>query len=319
MTLVASKSTTIAPLPPACIVYVPSSPDHVITGSYLLNKSAPVPVTAKTGALVLYCRVGDTLVEKQSIFTQAVLDLKFSSHDSSLLAAAQSLRRISLFYFINGTLRREHDVTIHREELDDEVLVLSIAFSPTERDILAFTLTTGEVGLLSLSRREVVYSYQPHTLEAWTCEFSADGRLLYSGGDDSVFCCQDLETRVQVFSNRKAHTAGVTAILPQVDGTVLTGSYDDTLRVWDVGCRKVLHEVGLGGGVWRLLAMGNRVLASCMYAGARIIDVDREGMTVKARFEEHESMNYGSAWHKERPHEVVSCSFYDKKLCVWSI
>lgn len=157
------------------------------------------------------------------------------------------------------------------------------------------------------------------------------------------------------------HSAGVTAILPlpltMFDGSqvVLTGSYDDTLRIWAVTPphkssagpeTRILAEKNLGGGVWRLKVVEELssvtgpgpwtavVLASCMHAGTRIIrirgNVDREQdleVEVLARFEEHKSMNYGSDYSRtegtllnkggEREVVCVSTSFYDRLLCVW--
>ncbi|KAK7745994.1 hypothetical protein SLS53_002715 [Cytospora paraplurivora] len=157
------------------------------------------------------------------------------------------------------------------------------------------------------------------------------------------------------------HNAGVTAILPlslaMSEGSqlVITGSYDDNLRVWAITPphknygnpkTRLLAEENLGGGVWRLkvieelsLMSGTGpwtavVLASCMHAGARVIRL-RGGMDfgqdleieVLARFEEHKSMNYGSDYSRVEgtlardggKGEVVcvSTSFYDRLLCVW--
>jgi WD40 repeat protein len=63
--------------------------------------------------------------------------------------------------------------------------------------------------------------------------------VLYSGADDAVFAIHDLKSSPDsppVHANRKAHGAGVTTILPHPKdpGVVLTGSYDDKLRMWDV-------------------------------------------------------------------------------------
>lgn len=82
------------------------------------------------------------------------------------------------------------------------------------------------------------------------------------------------------------------------------------------------------------------LLASCMHAGSRIVRLDRRrssdsegsdewGFEVLARFEEHESMNYGSdvrplvvgdagGGEKEK-RTVVSTSFYDRLMCVWRV
>ncbi|KAJ5475482.1 hypothetical protein N7539_007769 [Penicillium diatomitis] len=141
------------------------------------------------------------------------------------------------------------------------------------------------------------------------------------------------------------HTAGVTAILPlpvpSVDDApiILTGSYDESLRVYHATRRgEVLAEQGLGGGVWRLQLLSCQeletnhtmlVLASCMHAGTRLVRVTRvqqqdgpEDWTIEilAEFTEHESMNYASdTWKGTASSDVlcVSSSFYDRRVCVW--
>ncbi|KAI9727816.1 MAG: hypothetical protein M1834_007963 [Cirrosporium novae-zelandiae] len=162
-----------------------------------------------------------------------------------------------------------------------------------------------------------------------------------------------------MMQDRKTHGAGVTAILPlpveaAMDGQILlTGSYDNVVRVIDpFGRPRVLAEETLDGGVWRLklieIGEGPRetdgrseesksgstkearfrgiVLASCMHAGTRILEIinDAEGtwsIWVLAKFEEHQSMNYGSdvqpCGQPSGSFVCASTSFYDKKLCVW--
>lgn len=257
----------------------------------------------------------------QTLPAEAILDIKFSLHDPTLLGVAQSLGVLS-FYRLDAE-KMVFVLDSHHRICDPSILVLALAFSPTSPDKLALTLSSGEVALFSLSAGRIVYQYKPHSLEAWTCEFSSDGATLYSGGDDSVFCAQSLEAETQLWRDRKTHQAGVTAILAReaVNNTILTGSYDEWLRVFDSRTRKVVEDVKLGGGVWRLhMRDGDTVLASCMHAGARIVALPGKGpLNVVAKFEEHESMNYGSHIHGSRPDSVVSCSFYDKRLCIWSI
>ncbi|KAK2003063.1 hypothetical protein LX36DRAFT_697152 [Colletotrichum falcatum] len=206
-----------------------------------------------------------------------------------------------------------------------------------------------------------------HSLEAWTVAFSLaeDPFVVYSGGDDSELryasCTRSSEDgekdglglrTLNPPLNIKGHGAGVTAILPiatrLADGAriLITGSYDDTIRIFAVhpahetyGLRKskILGEKNLEGGVWRLKLVETqerdgrcclKVLASCMHAGARIVELEGPldggewDIRVLARFEEHKSMNYGSDFVPRRGHdrlECVSTSFYDKLLCVWEV
>ena len=145
--------------------------------------------------------------------------------------------------------------------------------------------------------------------------------------------------------------AGVTAILPldllSQDGgrVVVTGSYDDHLRVFVIhdlhatyGLKRVrlVAEENLDGGVWRLNLIDTqeahgmlkiRILASCMHAGARIVEIRREGednwtCEILGRFEEHKSMNYGSDIVPSADGDTLRCistSFYDKLLCLWEV
>lgn len=73
------------------------------------------------------------------------------------------------------------------------------------------------------------------------------------------------------------------------------------------------------------------LLASCMHAGSRIVQLRRIaaaspewGFEVLAKFEEHQSMNYGSdsppgAEASSTKKTIVSTSFYDKLLCLWRV
>ncbi|KAL2825699.1 hypothetical protein BJY01DRAFT_230087, partial [Aspergillus pseudoustus] len=154
------------------------------------------------------------------------------------------------------------------------------------------------------------------------------------------------------------HTAGVTYILPlpiPLDSALtsgapllLTGSYDESLRVYHASGRgRVIAEEGLGGGVWRLKLLNTSssdenwtflILASCMHGGTRVVRVvvsagdsgeADAAIEVVAEFTEHESMNYASGVWGSSPQnggieegseiKVVSSSFYDKRVCLWSV
>lgn len=245
-----------------------------------------------------------------------------------------------------------------------------------------------------------------HTLEAWTVAFTKlshgrdDEHIILTGGDDSVLALHSFSHNLhparleanQLFQDVKSHGAGVTAILPIFDVShvsprtraFVTGSYDENIRVFTIEDlppykRKVVAELPLGGGVWRLKKLSETlseegeggtitcsvlILASCMHAGVRIIRIVRRqtGQKNENRFsweaevvgqytKGHDSMCYGAdsvnAWRllhnsvqgdrctepaswpqrsadREDDYDppqdfvVVSTSFYDKKICVWS-
>lgn len=257
---------------------------------------------------------------------------------------------------------------------DESTLVLSLAWHPSNSNILGVTLSSSNAALLNLSSDRqkadiIIEELNPHDgLEAWTLNMTAssgvDGDVccVYSGGDDSklrytiVQNLESSESADEVIGSSgqrglRGHEAGVVAILPLPLGTeagkdiLVTGSYDDHIRVYamydyrpdQMPRPKVLTELKIGGGVWRLKFLRSysvtdsddevcyRVLASCMHAGARVLEVKgrRNGewsIEVLGRFEKHTSMNYGSdvqPGSNGKKALCVSTSFYDKLLCVW--
>ncbi|KAK4185281.1 hypothetical protein QBC35DRAFT_504018 [Podospora australis] len=177
---------------------------------------------------------------------------------------------------------------------------------------------------------------------------------VFSGGDDSKLrfgtfnwdATDGQLTETLPAVEFRGHDAGVTAILPLfVDDNgvelFITGSYDENIRLFSLapyGRPKNLAEKGLGGGVWRLklinlikdpsgdLVWKATILASCMHAGARVVEVFQTkvgefGVSVKGRFEEHKSMNYGSDFVPGGKDKltIVSTSFYDRLLCLWEL
>lgn len=161
---------------------------------------------------------------------------------------------------------------------------------PSRADVIAVTLSDGAVSLCqssidnSLSRpwtpssTVTAIELATHSLEPWTLAFSPDDSLLFSGGDDAVLQAlglssvnKELDNRpgettddenaaaTPLWADRKSHEAGVTSILPLANDLLITGSYDDRIRLLStppVGRRKVLAELDLGGGVWRLKMLG---------------------------------------------------------------
>jgi len=318
-TATASASTVLCGEPPACLSFVPHDANLLLVGTYTLHEAASTLSTKKTGTLCLYRSPALTLLDARAAVHGAVLDVKFSPR-GDVCAVALSRGVVTLVAVLEQRIVVLRDVRV----VDEAVLLLSVAWAPAA-ETLAVTASDGRVLLVSVGEEEgegVRWAATPHGLEAWTVEFSPCGRKVYSGGDDAFMVVTDVATGTELGrSRRAAHGAGVTAILARAGEELWTGSYDEMLRVWDLRSRmRAVEEKGLGGGVWRLHEMrGGRVLASCMHAGARVVERAEAGVEVVARWEENESMNYGGHVHPNVPGVVASCSFYDKKVAVWNV
>ncbi|THV83113.1 WD40 repeat-like protein [Aureobasidium pullulans] len=319
----------------------------------------------RTGSLILFKIDGDKVIQVSTTQTPyAVLDIHFSPHDPILLAVAGSTGCVQLFNLQSTSSSASFSPLSTYQYFDPSTLVLSLAWHPIIPSIIGVTTSPGQVYLVdtSLPAAEVEGTAKEilaHDLEAWTLSFSSSGTAVFSGGDDATLRFSGLpssltSTTTSTASNeddeqeeqqylpswqdRRAHNAGVTAILPlsSEQDILITGSYDDNIRVLHAplqGRKQALAEENLEGGVWRLKMLRAdidagkyTVLASCMHAGARIVEVKKdEGgewtIEVLAKFEEHKSMNYGSdvqpGSENGGEQTIISTSFYDKLLCLW--
>jgi diphthamide biosynthesis protein 7 len=204
------------------------------------------------------------------------------------------------------------------------------------------------------------WSAAVHSLEAWCCCFSPSSpQLLYSGGDDCSLIGSDTRSPPAASSSSltTAHTAGVTSLLASVSARVpyllVSGSYDERLRLWDErSWRRPLSESErLGGGVWRLSWRPQEteddavltVCAACMHAGVKLLRLGLNGLDsvdqpqTVSEYCGHSSIAYGCDWlqlqrrmqrgnmgeEEDRSSRwttaaaVASCSFYDRSLHVW--
>lgn len=227
-----------------------------------------------------------------------------------------------------------------REISDEKVsssMCLFLDWNPSATSITV-GLSDGSVSIVSLaeSQLETQESWKAHDFEVWTTSFDIhQPQLVYSGSDDCKFSCWDLRDGPSklAFRNSKVHTMGVTCIAknPTDRNTVLTGSYDEYLRVWDLrSISKPVNETStcLGGGVWRIKYhpfVSGLVLAACMHNGFSIVKINGDKTEVIETYSKHESLAYGADWHRDVSfHEgkrnstlVATCSFYDQLLRIW--
>ena len=144
---------------------------------------------------------------------------------------------------------------------------------------------------------------------------------------------------------------------PHDPNVVATGSYDDRVRLWDarmfVRQVEMCDAMDVGGGAWRLRWHPERRALACAAMGGGVVIVEWSGceglgggsgkvgdessdegadasvlpeidsgtLRTVCAYDGHGSIAYGADWGWKRGGKedvVVSCSFYDKGLHVWS-
>ncbi|GAB1739732.1 hypothetical protein NU219Hw_g4671t2 [Hortaea werneckii] len=397
MTSISSIERLTLDLPPACIAFCPTEPEYFVIGTYHLHRkenqvgedpgedaagspSSQAEQQKRSGTLELFRVQGEQVIHIATEPTPdySILDIQWTPHHAAsgpVLAVAASTGLL-VFYRLAKSREAQHLIHISSERIcEPETLVLSLAWHPKDPKVIGLTLSDGRAVVCRVQQGDLwagdqgieVTTVFSHSLEAWWLAFSpfsSDALHLYSGGDDQLLQRtvegEGPEQCTSLWQDRRIHQAGVTYILPLSQDLILTGSYDDHLRLISapaVGRRQVLAEANLGGGVWRIkllshhpfheqdggenttsgastalfgtLEVGSErgiiILASCMYAGTRVLRLSRQAsdgqwqFEILGRFEEHQSMNYASDVQPEEGDRklIVSTSFYDKLLCLW--
>lgn len=217
-------------------------------------------------------------------------------------------------------------------------MCLCVDWNPSATS-MAVGLSDGSVSIVSLQESELNISqeWKAHDFELWAASFDIQQPMLvYTGSDDCKFSCWDLRNGASnlVFQNKKAHRMGVCCIAksPSDPNTLLTGSYDECLRIWDVRSTSlpvIESSIGLGGGVWRIKhhpSIPGLVLTACMHNGFGIVKFGGDQVRVVETYNKHGSLAYGADWQrgdrvadgKRTSVAVATCSFYDRLLRVWT-
>ncbi|XP_043813434.1 diphthine methyltransferase homolog isoform X2 [Manihot esculenta] len=216
-------------------------------------------------------------------------------------------------------------------------MCLCLDWNPSATSI-SVGLSNGSVSIVSFSESQLDVSqeWKAHDFELWATSFDMhQPQLVYTGSDDCKFSCWDLRDSPpnMAFQNSKAHKMGVCCIAkcPSNPNTLVTGSYDEYLRLWDVrSISKPVNEtsIHLGGGVWRVKHhpyIPGLVLAACMHNGFAIVKIEDDKGELIETYGKHGSLAYGADWQrrelaqedKQKSNVVATCSFYDRLLRVW--
>ena len=324
----------------ACSVECCHHPDHghiVGVGTYQLCQETGT----RLGQIVLglvnldNIKLGDNVyTEACSLSCSGVLDMKWSHHNEPKLAVAEAGGDVVIYEVVKdqeseGKLKLK---SISRTNVSNGLcLALEWSFD-SERIVISDSL--GCVTMLTVSDEDVVAKMtnisNTHGFEAWTvCLSKHDTNIFYSGGDDCKLNCYDLRSNDSspVRSNKSSHSMGVTSMVASArsSNVLVTGSYDEHVRMWDVrNLRSETSSYSVGGGVWRLKPKPEDedvMLVAAMHDGFKIA----QNCEIVQEFREHESLAYGADWVADFQFEdtqqsmIATCSFYDCLFKTWSL
>ncbi|KAF6166572.1 hypothetical protein GIB67_005434 [Kingdonia uniflora] len=277
------------------------------------------------------------------INTSGIFDIKWSPievNGSPLLAQADADGYLRIHSLETSSIHAkigDSSLIEFGEEKVSSSMCLCLDWSPSATSI-SVALSDGSVSIINLceAKLNIQQTWNAHKFEIWATSFDPhQPELVYTGSDDCRFCCWDLREGLSklAFQNSKIHTMGVCCISksPSDPNKLLTGSYDEYLREWDVrSISKPVSEnsIRLGGGVWRIKhhpVVPGLVLAACMHNGFAIVNIGGGNADLVETYCKHDSLAYGADWQRGSLHKkdgrerslVATCSFYDRLLRIW--
>ncbi len=217
------------------------------------------------------------------------MDLQWNPHRPDLLGCGLADGTVAVYYLSHGRGSRTGFCLSNRCRVAmPSVVVTAVCWHPTDDTMLGVATTEGRMELMRLTRRTDSAGYvlehietmcHHHDVEAWCLAISPMGGVkfglegsgsfvLHTGGDDARILThpfpqdETLEDEREINEPppiRVGHRAGVTAMLllppsaaPGEHHLLLTGSYDEHVRVINAIDPEVVVKEHLGGGVWDL-------------------------------------------------------------------
>ena len=119
--------------------------------------------------------------------------------------------------------------------------VKAVVFSPDSR-LLASASNSGEIKLWDPNTGREVFHHAYADERFHTLAFSRDGKWLAAGGTGQTIRLINVSTKES--RNLTGHTGEITSVVFASDSTILSGSTDKTIRVWNVGSESAVKTMG---------------------------------------------------------------------------
>eukprot|EP00040_Diaphanoeca_grandis_P006718 m.38423 g.38423 ORF g.38423 m.38423 type:complete len:404 (-) comp17910_c0_seq1:78-1289(-) len=338
--------------------------DLLVCGTYQLeesDKGGRIEQQTRHGRLLMVQTAWSTpndaaaasasAVVKSTLDVPGVFDIKWCGRTTTdaatpLLGHAAADGFLYLYGAHGYTLKQQSQLNCRTDVTKTENLALSLDWSNRKHAVAdptaAVSMSDGSICFAHMTQTGLTKGMQwsAHDMEAWIVAFNChDANVLYSGADDAKLKVWDVRTSPSngaVQTNSRSHEAGVCSIQSHADHEYcfVSGSYDESARVWD--SRKLkspISQINAGGGVWRVKwhpTHDNLLLCASMHGGFTVLNYDH----AQGKFEKdstisysggHTSLGYGADWQSpsaKHPRDrwmVGTASFYDHRLEVWDV
>ncbi|XP_012234135.2 diphthine methyltransferase [Linepithema humile] len=321
--------TFITELSADSVEWCPAEPfkDVLACGTYKLPEinDSPNLRNRRIGQIYLFRVVkGGKLEMLHQIDTSGILDMKWMhitdiDNNRILLGVVNSNGYLQIYElrYVDSAHNKTEFKLIAEEKIgadDEKVMALSLDWSVGRgawtSDSIPHIAVSDSLGRIShftwheTSNLTKNFTWSAHQFQAWIVAFNYGSKnIFYSGGDDNKFLTFDTRVgSVPVFRSRE-HIYGVTSIHNNIvkPHTLVTGSYDQILRLWDTrNLNQPISKIDLEGGIWRLKwdpFKHQYLFAACMSEGFRIVNWSSEVlMSVCGHYDEHSGLSYGCDW-----------------------
>lgn len=281
--------------------------DKVFVGMYQYEES-----TSERGGGYLFTD-SEGNIKTTSTAEYGCLDAKWLDDENILIACSDGILRV--VNAESNAIVSEIAIVDNPSSTDTHNIIMTV---DTAEEYTAAITAKGKLSVIK-NQESIINSWQAHPveLEAWCCAINPSAAVVASGADDCCLKLWDAKSSELIHNNRRNHSMGVTCLEFLSDTELLTGSYDDRIRKFDLrNMAQPLFEYKSIGGIWRLKPADGFLLVAACYGGCQVLRMDEKLSPVLDEYKGHESMAYGIGNLGNR--RAVSCSFYDKSVQFWS-